>query len=340
VAWCFFRGVALTLVVGLLAACSPPPKAPNRSGALEAELARIAASAGGAVSVTALNLRTGERAAVGGQVPRPMMSIFKLPLAVAALVDVDSGSLRLDQQLPLVESELRAGGPIADAWKKGEREPTVDSMLVHMLRESDSTAGDKMVAVLGGGARVTARLRSQGLDGITITGPEIARDAALDCVGEPVPDEGWTPDEIAACSPPSAAALAAAVQKEVAAPPDSATTDAMVDLLAQLDAGTILTTTSRRWLLSTLAETPTGPARIRGLLPPGAAVAHKTGTGRTLGGARIAIGDVGIVSPPGGDRFAIAVMIAGSRASLDADEGTIARLAKAAWDAFATQPKP
>jgi beta-lactamase class A len=333
-AHCFIRHVALASLVGLAAACGPPAQAPVQNGALEAALAGIAAKPGGGVSVTVLNLRTAERASVGGQVPRPMMSIFKLPLALAALVDVDAGSLRLDQRVPIVESELRKGGPIAEAWKKGERAPTVQSMLEHMLRESDNTAGDKLVTILGGGAKITARLRTLGLDGITITGPEIARDAALDCVGAPAPDGGWTSDEIDACSPPSAAALAGAVQREVTAPPDNATTDAMVELLARLDGGSILTTTSRRWLLSTLARSTTGAARLRGRLPGGSPVAHKTGTGMAVQGAPIATGDVGIVTLPGGDRFAIAVMIAGSHSSLEAQEDTIALLARAGWDAF------
>ena len=85
---------------------------------------------------------------------------------------------------------------------------------------------------------------------------------------------------------------------------------------------------------ATLARARTGPARLRGRLPPDARVAHKTGTGATVQGVTIAMGDVGIVTAPGGDAFAIAVLIAGSRASEQAQEAVIARMARAAWDAF------
>jgi beta-lactamase class A len=263
-----------------------------------------------------------------------MMSVFKLPLAVAALADVDAGKLRLDQRVRIAASELRERGPIVDAWKQGERQPSVELLLKSMLEESDDTAGDKLVTLLGGGAKITARLREIGLEGITIRGPEIAHDAALACVGEPVPDGGWTLEEIAACSTPAPAALAAAVRSEVEAPSDNATTDAIVDLLARLNDASILTGDSRTWLLATLARARTGPARLRGRLPPDARVAHKTGTGATVQGVTIAMGDVGIVTAPGGDAFAIAVLIAGSRASEQAQEAVIARMARAAWDAF------
>ncbi len=263
-----------------------------------------------------------------------MMSVFKLPLAVAALVDVDQGVLRLDQTVPISESELRHGGPIAEAWARGEKAPTVEAMLTHMLRESDNTAGDKLVTLLGGGSKVTARLRELGLDGITIRGSEIVHEAAVTCVGALTPDGGWTLDEIAACPTPDPTALASAVRKEVESPTDSATTDAIVELLARIKQATILTGDSRAWLLSTLARTTTGPARLRAGVPSEARVAHKTGTGATVQGVTIALGDVGIVTPPSGDPFAIAVLISGSHASVESQEAVIAHMARASWDLF------
>jgi len=322
-------------LVVLLAACAPSPATPTRGGMLEARLTSIAEAAQGSVSVTVLDLRTGERASLHGQTARPMMSVFKLPIAVAALVDVDQGVLRLDQAIPITASELRHGGPIAEAWTRGEKAPSVETMLTRMLQDSDNTAGDKLLALLGGGASVTARLHNLGLDGITIRGPEIARDAALACVGAPAPDGGWTMDEIAACPAPGAAALATAVRSEIESPPDSATTDAIVELLARLDQATILNGDSRKWLLSKLADTHTGAARIRGGLPADARVAHKTGTGQTVQGVTIAMGDVGIVTLPNGEPFAIAILMTGARASIETQEAVMARMAKASWDTFA-----
>jgi beta-lactamase class A len=108
----------------------------------------------------------------------------------------------------------------------------------------------------------------------------------------------------------------------------------MVDLLARLDHGAILSALSRGWLLSTLAGATTGPARLRGRLPAGTRVEHKTGTSSPIGGAYLAVNDAGIIALPGGARVAVAVFIAGSRAPLPEQEALIARLARAAWDAF------
>ena len=69
------------------------------------------------------------------------------------------------------------------------------------------------------------------------------------------------------------------------------------------------------------------------MLPPGTPVAHKTGTAG-VGGITIANNDVGIVTMPDGHRFAIAVLMSGSHAELPVQEDTIARVAKAAWDAL------
>ena len=118
------------------------------------------------------------------------------------------------------------------------------------------------------------------------------------------------------------------------APPNGATTDAIVDMLAALDKGTILSEASRKWLLTTLAGTATGARRLKGQLPAGTPVAHKTGTGDTIGGFNIATNDVGIITLPNGDRLAMAVIIAGAHGEPAKLEGLIAKLARASYEAF------
>jgi beta-lactamase class A len=320
------------LIATLLSLAAAPPPAPSR---LRDALAAIAAESDGRVAVTVRHLRTGEGASLRGDRPQPPMSVFKLPLAVAAFADIEAGRLRLAQRVPIVEAELRDVSPIADAWRAGDRAPTLESMLARMLEDSDNTAGDKLVTMLGGGAAVTARLRKLGITGITVAGQELARDAALLCVGRPEPPGGWTLAAVRACPPPDARAQAAVLRRELDTPADSETTDAVVDLLARLDHGAVLSAPSRAWLLSAMAATTTGKARLRAGLPEGTHVEHRTGTSQEIQGIRLAVNDAGIVRLPGGDRFAVAVFISGSRAPLPAQEAIIARLARAAWDAFA-----
>jgi beta-lactamase class A len=57
-----------------------------------------------------------------------------------------------------------------------------------------------------------------------------------------------------------------------------ATPDATLDLLAALQAGRGISAGSRERLLRWMTESVPGPGRLKGELPAGAAVAHKTGT--------------------------------------------------------------
>lgn len=59
-------------------------------------------------------------------------------------------------------------------------------------------------------------------------------------------------------------------------------TAGLVDMLAALDGPAI--SGHRDWLRDTLAGTRTGPARLKGLLPEGTRVEHKTGTGDDVDG--------------------------------------------------------
>jgi beta-lactamase class A len=62
-------------------------------------------------------------------------------------------------------------------------------------------------------------------------------------------------------------------------------------------------------MLELMGEARTGMSRLRGGLPAGWAIAHKTGTGPDWKGASVGINDVGVVTAPDGHAYAVAVMI-------------------------------
>lgn len=111
-----------------------------------------------------------------------------------------------------------------------------------------------------------------------------------------------------------------------------ATPDAAITLLRALHEGQGLSESSQALLLRLMTETPTGPRRIKGLLPEGTVVAHKTGTSRTVNGVTAATNDVGIVTLPNGQHLAIAVFVSDSPANATIREEVIAKVARAAWD--------
>ncbi|MEX0341538.1 MAG: serine hydrolase, partial [Erythrobacter sp.] len=84
--------------------------------------------------------------------------------------------------------------------------------------------------------------------------------------------------------------------------------------LARLHRGDLLSAPSTRLLLDTLERTRSGPRRLKAGAPEGWLVRHKTGTGQFYDGEQSGYNDVGIVTSPEGRSYAVAVMIARTRA--------------------------
>jgi beta-lactamase class A len=109
----------------------------------------------------------------------------------------------------------------------------------------------------------------------------------------------------------------------------------MTFLLEQFYKGKILSKASTDFLYKIMTETSTGPKRLKGLLPEGTIVAHKTGSSPTNDeGLSPATNDVGIITLPNGKHLAIAVFVCNSTDDEPTREATIAKIAKAAWDFY------
>jgi beta-lactamase class A len=162
-----------------------------------------------------------------------------------------------------------------------------------MLIHSDNHATDQLIAALGGPATVDQWLRGHGL-----TGVRMDRNIA---------------DLLAA-------------KRDLHDVRDSATPVGMLHLLRLIDSGSALSPESRQTLLDIMRRCATGTNRIRGILPPGATVEHKTGT---LNGYT---GDVGFLTTPEGRRIAVVFFARGGSNR----PAVIATAARAIYDAFAT----
>jgi len=111
-----------------------------------------------------------------------------------------------------------------------------------------------------------------------------------------------------------------------------ATPDAMVGLLRVLQEGKGLSASSRRLLLGLMTASKTGPGRIKGLLPEGTVVAHKTGSSGTVHGLTRATNDVGLVTLPDGKHLAVVVFVSDTKAGEATRDAVIAKIARAAWN--------
>ncbi len=294
--------LAATALAALAAGtpASPPPPAAPRLDGLNRELQSIAKDNGGAVGVSVLHLESGSRAGVGGRDRFQMASVFKLPVAIAVLRAVDAGTLSLDTMVEIRPEDRRKIGPLDDSWTRGMK-VGVSRMLDVMLVDSDNTAADKLIAMLGGPPAVQKSLEALGVDGISISLDEHGMDAAI--------------------RKDLAAFEAGAV--------NGATPDAMASLLARLSQGDLLPAAGTARILDAMRRCRTGDKRLRAGLPAGSEVFDKTGTVRSCAN------DVGIVTLPDRSHLVVAVFVRGG-ADAAAREATIARAARAAWNAFAT----
>jgi beta-lactamase class A len=102
----------------------------------------------------------------------PMASTMKVAIALQVLKKVfDEENLRLDDKVKIVNSEFSPGPPwntldryFFTPWETEETK-TIDELLTIMLKESDNTATDKLLGLIGGPQAVNDLMSSMGLDG-------------------------------------------------------------------------------------------------------------------------------------------------------------------------------
>jgi beta-lactamase class A len=310
-----------------------PGDTTRRLPELESEIARIAAGSGGTVGATAVHVESGERVSVRGGERFPMQSVYKLPIALEVLRRVDAGRLALDSVIPIRPADLRYGySPIAEAGRRATQRFTVRELLRRMVGESDNTASDRLLALAGGPAAVTANLRRLGVEGVRVDRSEGR--LGLDFNGVPYAPAREALDSVEArLARVPAATRSAAAARYLADPRDTATPDAMARLLVLLQQGRAgLRADSHALLVTMMTETPTGANRLKGMLPAGTVVAHKTGTSGTVDGMTAVVNDVGVVTLADGSHVALAVFVKRSARGTEAAERAIARIARAVYD--------
>jgi beta-lactamase class A len=340
------RHVALALTTAAVLLGAPPTAAqvPVRAEAarpdpglqrLERELARLATIAGGTVGVSVRHLETGREVHLNRGSAFPMASAFKLPVAVQLLTRVDRRELRLDSMITIQPGDLHPGsGTLTELFDDPGVVLSVRNLLELMLLISDNSATDLVLRVAGGPARVTERMRALGVEGVRVDRPTVRLIA--DWVGVRLATDDVSPDqwrELARATSDSSRRVAG--EAFDVDPRDTSTPEGMANLLTKVWRGEALSRESTTLLLDVLRRVSTGADRLKGLLPPGTVVRHKTGT---IGGTT---NDVGIIElPDGAGNVAIAVYVKGSTKEVPVRERAIAQIARAVYDYFLFNPGP
>lgn len=321
----FARGTTSVLLVGLLGFV------PGAFAQLT-EIERIAPSAGGTVGVAVRHIETGREVYFNRGQRFPMGSTFKLPVAVQLLALVDEGKLSLDKVIALRPSDLRPGsGTLVKSFDPANPDYSLRRLLELTMIFSDNSATDIVWKEAGGSPTVMARLRALGVGGFSVDRPTGQLLAAAFGIELP-PGADATPETFQALMrrrPKGAREAAhAAMAKDSR---DTATPEALVELLLKVWRREAA---QSELLLDILYRCETGRRRLRGLLPKGTRVAHKTGT---LTG--IVTNDAGIITLPGSaGHVAIAVMVKESLNTIPVQERVIAEIARAVYDHFSNNP--
>jgi beta-lactamase class A len=285
----------------------------NREVAALADRARP-----GVLGVGLLNLESGQNFTYRGDRRFPMQSVFKLPLAAAALNEVDNRRLSLTETVTLAAKTLSPPwSPIADAWP-GRAVYTVAELLQAAVGDSDNTAADLLMKRIGGPGAVSSWLQQQRVAGISVDRYE--RQLQPDILGMASFRAAWKGEAAfaAARDTVSPARRHAAALDYLADPRDTATPLGMLDFLAKLDANELISERSTHRLLAILAQTPRGAERLKAGLPRDAAFAHKTGTSETGQGLSLAYNDVGIFTLRNHRRYGAVAFLSGSTAPVEA----------------------
>jgi beta-lactamase class A len=262
----------------------------------------------------------------------PMASTFKIAVAGAVLERVDRRALTLSTMVPVEPGVVVASDGIAQYLPHKGISLSIHNLLELMLTRSDNTATDVLVAQAGGPAAVTAWLRKVGVRSGQRVDADTARliFRALDIT----PTGGTFRENIDrafAADPSKRERDEKRLPNPIfnADPRDASTPVSMVQLLQLIYAGKALTRSSTDTLIAIMERCRTGDKRLKGLLPAGTPVAHKTGSLMSIAN------DVGVVSLPNGDKFAIAVFVKGDTRGLETQERVIAEIGRTAYDYYA-----
>ena len=299
------------------------------------ELARLAPISGGTVGVAAVHLETGREVYLNADVAFPMASTYKIPIAVQLLTLVDRGERSLTEMVELERADLHPGsGTLSDLFDDPGVVLSLHNLMELMLLISDNSATDITLRMAGGGTAVTARMRALGVEGIRVDRPTSLLIGDYGGV-EGAPEDGRISPEMwrelrSAVGPDT---REAANERFANDPRDTSTPRGMATLLRSIWEGKAVGPESTELLLDALERVQTGTARIKGMLPPGIDVAHKTGS---LGGTT---NDAGIIYLPGDAGHVVTVVfVKDSEADTEDREEAIAQVSRAVYDFFLFNP--
>ena len=269
---------------------------------LRQKIQQIASAADGKLGVAILDLEGKDTLTMNGKGHFAMQSVYKFHLGLAVLNQIDKGKFKLDQKILVRKKDLlpNTWSPLREKYPNGEVEIPLSELLQFTVAQSDNNGCDLLFNLMGSPKTVDTYIKSLGIKDVAIstTEQQMHQDPKVQFTNWSTP---WS----------------------------------AVKLLEKFYQKKILSASTHDFMWKTLAEATTGSQKIKGLLPKGTIVAHKSGlSGADAKGVTAATNDIGIVQLPNGKHFAIAVFYGNTKMSDKESDKVIAEVSKAAWDYF------
>jgi beta-lactamase class A len=254
------------------------------------------------IGIAILNFENSDSILIGNNNHYPMQSVYKFHLALAVLDQVDKGKLSLNKNVFISKADLlpNTWSPLRDKYPTGEIAIPLSEILNYTISQSDNNGCDILFKLIGGVNFVNDYIHNLGINEIEIKTTEAEMHKDWD-----TQFTNWT------------------------------TPSSMTILLEKFYKKNILSKSSFDFLWNAMVKTTTGPLRLKGLLPTSAIVAHKTGTSSTnKQGVTAAINDIGIITLPNKQSYAIAIFVSNSKENEETNQRIIAEISKMVWDYF------
>ena len=301
---------------------TPPP-------ALVSVVRNLGQSFHGKVGIAVRRIGSDWTVAWNGNALFPQQSVSKLWVSMTFLDAVDRGKIRLSDTTTITRKDLTlfhqpsAANVGATGWTT-----TYSDLMHRAMTQSDNTANDTLLRAVGGPDAVRSYLARRLIKDIRFgPGERLLQSATAGL--------DWRQDYsigrnfYAARARLPMSVRMKALDNYLASPPDGAAPSSIVEALAKLKEGDMLSPASSQHLLTIMGQAKTGPQRVKGGVPAGWHYLHKTGTGQDLPPRSTGYNDIGIMTAPDGTSYAVAVMIGSTTEGIPARWQLMQAVAKA-----------
>jgi beta-lactamase class A/beta-lactamase class A VEB len=266
-------------------------------------------SAKNAVVGIAISCNNGkDTLSINGDKHFPMQSVFKFHIALALLSEIDKGKFSLNQKVKIEKTDLlpEIYSPIKEKYPNGTS-LTISEILRYTITESDGIGCDLLLKLIGGPKVVEDYFTKNNFKNVSIK------------INEEVMQSNWDLQFLNWTTP-------------------NAANGTMSEFYYNTEK--LLAPKTHDFIWKLMRETVTGKDRLKGQLPKGTIVAHKTGSsGVNKEGLTAAVNDIGIVFLPNGKHFFISVFVTNSQEKPEINEKIISDISKATWDYFIAKTK-